>query len=777
MGEERQRIAAVQSYCLLDTEAEHGFNDLTDLAASYFHVPAAILSLVDSDRIWFKSRFGVELAEVPRHQAFSDIVVAGREMLVVENAADDPRFSGNPLVAAGPSIRFFAGAPLINPEGHVIGTLCVVDLGPREMNMSERAALSALAHQAMVRLELHRKKIEADRAIAQLSQRNRELALQNRALEQLNSGAHLSDVLAELVSHIEDMHSDLMCSVMLVDRDGMRLVPAAMARLRTNIVLPPAGIPIGDNMGSCGTAAFRGTRVISTDIWTDPLWEGHRDALDPRRLGSCWSQPIKGRDGTVQGTLAVYRRETLAPTDEQITQIERYANLAALSIEQQRIAERVHRLAFFDPLTHLPNRRLMEDRLAQSIAASSRTGAYCALMFIDLDNFKTINDTLGHARGDMLLAQMATRLAGCLRQEDTVARLGGDEFLVMLVNLSADEADAICKVKQVTDKIVRAVGRGFRLVDDFHRCTVSVGITLYKGPDVTVNTLLKQADLAMYRSKAAGRNSIHYFDPAMEARALQRANLEMDLRGAVKRKEFTLFYQPLVNGQGEVLGAEALLRWQHAKRGEIAPAEFIPLAEETGLIVPLGQWALETACAQLARWAGMLQFSRLTVAVNISARQIKQRDFPELVLDVLRRTGAPPHRLKLELTESVMIEDVEDIVTKMKVLKASGVGFSLDDFGTGYSSLSYLKRLPLDQLKIDQAFVRDILGGANDAAIARAIIVLARSLGFSVIAEGVETESQRRVLGEIGCDAYQGRYFSAPLPLEPFQQYCLGRGR
>jgi diguanylate cyclase (GGDEF)-like protein len=769
---EQQRLAALQSYRLLDTAADRDFDDLNDLTASYFQVPMATLALVDRDRVWFKSSFGVDFSEIPRGQGFSDVVIESGEMVVVEDTLADPRFASHPLVAGGPHIRFYAGAPLVNPDGHIVGTLSITDLGPRHMGAAEKTALAALARQAMAQMELHRRKAQAEEALTKLSLRNRELALQNRALEQLNSGANLSEVLTELVQQVEDMHPDAMCSVLLADREGARLIPTAMARLRPNIVLPPTGIPIGERSGSCGTAAFRGARVVTENIWTDPLWEGHRQHLDAKKLGSCWSQPIKDRDGNVQGTFAIYHRQPSAPTEEQITQIERYANLAALSIEQQRISERVHRLAFFDGLTHLPNRRLMEDRLAQSIASSGRSGTFCALMFIDLDNFKTINDTLGHAKGDMLLAQVATRLAGCLRQEDTVARLGGDEFVVMLVNLSRDETESIAKVNQVTDKVVGAIGRGFRLLDDFCRCTISIGITLYKGPEITVNALLKQADLAMYRSKAAGRNSIHFFDPAMEAKAIERATLESDLRNAIRRNEFTLNYQPLVGNKGEVLGAEVLLRWQHPKRGAVAPAEFIPLAEETGLILPLGKWALETACEQLARWAGIPGLRTMTVSVNISAQQIKQRDFAEMVLEVLRRTGAPARRLKLELTESLLIDDIEDIIGKMQVLKEGGVGFSLDDFGTGYSSLSYLKRLPLDQLKIDQAFVRDIMGGSHDAAIARTIVVLARNLGFGVVAEGVEIESQRCFLGEIGCDAYQGRFFSAPLPLQDFEQYC-----
>ncbi|MDO8448181.1 MAG: EAL domain-containing protein [Rhodoferax sp.] len=438
--------------------------------------------------------------------------------------------------------------------------------------------------------------------------------------------------------------------------------------------------------------------------------------------------------------------------------------------ERKKAEERINELAYFDQLTGLPNRTLLLDRLQQTMAASSRDGSYGALLFIDLDNFKTLNDTLGHDMGDLLLKQVAQRLASCVREGDSVARLGGDEFVLMLTRLSRLNNEAAASTEKVADKILATLNEIYQLGHVAHHSTPSIGVTLFKGQQVAIDELMKQADLAMYKAKAAGRNAVRFFDPAMEATVMVRAALEHDLRQAIEKKQFVLHYQAQVVGDGRVTGAEVLLRWQHPQRGMVSPAEFIPAAEETGLILPLGHWVQQTACTQLALWATRPEMAHLTVAVNVSAHQFRQADFVAQVLDVLKSTGADPRRLKLELTESLLVANVEDVIEKMFALKAKGVGFSLDDFGTGFSSLSYLKRLPLDQLKIDQSFVRDVLSDPNDAAIAKTVIALGQSLGLGVIAEGVETAAQRDFLSDAGCHAYQGYFFSRPLPLEGFEQ-------
>lgn len=437
--------------------------------------------------------------------------------------------------------------------------------------------------------------------------------------------------------------------------------------------------------------------------------------------------------------------------------------------ERKRADEKINELAFYDPLTGLPNRRLLLDRLKQAAAASVRSAKYCALLFIDLDNFKTLNDTRGHDVGDQLLQQVALRLSTCVRGGDTVARLGGDEFVVVLEDLSEAAPDAAAHTRTIGEKILATLNQPYQLVGHEHRSTPSVGITLFSDHHVTIDDLLKQADLAMYQAKASGRNTLRFFDQEMQAAVSARVKLEADLRESILHKQFLLHYQPQIDGGGRIIGAEALVRWRHPQRGMVPPAEFIFLAEDTGLILPIGLWVMETACATLAAWARRPQTAHLSIAVNVSAGQFHQADFVGQVLSVLDSNNVDASKLKLELTESMLVTNVDDIIDKMTALKSKGIRFSLDDFGTGYSSLSYLKRLPLDQLKIDRGFVRDIMTNANDAAIARTVIALAEILGLDVIAEGVETGAQREFLARHGCHAYQGYLFSRPLPLQEFE--------
>jgi len=428
----------------------------------------------------------------------------------------------------------------------------------------------------------------------------------------------------------------------------------------------------------------------------------------------------------------------------------------------------IRQLAFYDALTKLPNRRLLLDRLQQALAASGRNHRAGALLFIDLDDFKGLNDTLGHDVGDLLLIQVARRLVECVREGDTVSRLGGDEFVVMLEDLGGSLEEAVLQAEVVGEKIIAALNRPYDLNGNEQRSTPSIGITLFNSAHDSIDDLLKRADLAMYQAKEAGRNTLRFFDHAMQARVEARAVLDAELRRGMRAGQFLLHYQPQVDGAGRVTGAEALLRWNHPQRGLVAPGEFIALTEESGLIVSLGHWALVEACRQLSLWGKNPAQSHLTLAVNVSARQFRHPDFVDQVLAVIDHTGANPQRLKLELTESLLLDNVEATADKMATLKTHGIGFALDDFGTGYSSLTYLKRLPLDQLKIDRSFVQDVLSKPNDAAIARAIIALGASLGLPVIAEGVETPQQRDFLASHGCVNFQGYLFGKPMPIEEF---------
>ncbi|MDP2371943.1 PAS domain S-box protein [Rhodoferax sp.] len=442
---------------------------------------------------------------------------------------------------------------------------------------------------------------------------------------------------------------------------------------------------------------------------------------------------------------------------------------------QKQAADQIHRLAFYDALTGLPNRRLLIEQLKKAVQINVRHGLRGALLFIDLDNFKTLNDTLGHDVGDVLLQQVAKRLVECVREADTVARLGGDEFVVVLEDLNEDALDAASQADAVGHKILSALNAPYQLAGRDHRSSPSIGVTLFGAQDHGVDELLKQADLAMYQAKGAGRNTLRFFDAGMQSEVDERAALESDLRDGLQGgEELALRFQPVVGADGRVIGAEVLVRWLQPQRGLVMPADFIALAESTGLILPLGRWVMQAACEQLAVWARRVETAHLTLAVNVSARELREPDFVSQTLQVLQRTGAPPGRLRLELTESVLAHRVEDIILKMTELKRCGVGFSLDDFGTGYSSLSYLKLLPLDLLKIDRSFVRDVLTDPNDAAIARTIVALGQSLGLSVVAEGVETEAQRAFLAANGCFTYQGYLFGEPMPIAAFDAFVAG---
>ncbi|MDP2747133.1 EAL domain-containing protein [Pseudomonas sp.] len=441
--------------------------------------------------------------------------------------------------------------------------------------------------------------------------------------------------------------------------------------------------------------------------------------------------------------------------------------------EHKKNLEKINQLAFYDPLTGLPNRRLLLDRLQQALAKHARGLQQGALLFIDLDNFKDLNDTLGHDMGDQLLQQVAKRLSSHVRAQDTLARLGGDEFVLMLEGLSLKPAQAGQQVESVGKKIVKTLAAPYALQGRSHISTASIGIALFPNEHSTVDEVLKRADMAMYQAKAAGRNAMRFFDPTMQAEVSARASLESDLRQSLGQRDFILHYQPQVDGQGQLVGAEALVRWQHPTRGLVPPGEFIPLAESTGLILPLGRLILHSACQQLVAWAAHPQLAQLTLAVNVSARQFHHPDFVEDVFATLAESGANPQRLELELTESQLVEDVEVLIGKMSQLKARGVHLALDDFGAGYSSLNYLKRLPLDQLKIDQSFVRDLLEHPSDAAIVRTILALGANLNLAVTAEGVETQEQYDALQRMGCRRFQGYLFAKPGPAQNLEHWPL----
>ena len=440
----------------------------------------------------------------------------------------------------------------------------------------------------------------------------------------------------------------------------------------------------------------------------------------------------------------------------------------------RRANEEIEHLAFYDPLTGLPNRRLLLDRLGQAPVLSQRSGKVGALLFLDLDHFKDLNDTLGHEVGDELLQAVAQRLLANVRVADTVARLGGDEFVVMLRDLSSNTQEAAALAQRIGEQILRGLSEPYVLRGHTHQGAASIGATLFGASAQSAIELLRQADIAMYQVKARRGNALCFFDPKMQTAINDRAQLEADLRQALVAQQLVLHYQPQATLQGDVIGAECLLRWQHPQRGMVPPGQFIAVAEESDLILHIGQWVLHSACTQLARWQEQPQWAHLQLSVNVSARQFRQSDFVHQVIETLQVTGARAHLLTLELTESLVLDNVEDAIDKMHQLRTKGVRFSVDDFGTGYSSLAYLTRLPLHQLKIDQSFVRNLGSRPSDDVIVQTIIGMGRNLDLEVIAEGVETEAQKAILAGHGCDLYQGYLLARPMPVADFERSLGG---
>ena len=493
--------------------------------------------------------------------------------------------------------------------------------------------------------------------------------------------------------------------------------------------------------------------LANTGVWQGEIWNRRKDGtIFPEWLTIT---AVKTDDGVVSHFVSTLTDITQRKADE----------------------EQIRHLAYYDSLTLLPNRRLLMDRLQHALSTSRRTQHLGALMFIDLDNFKLVNDSLGHDKGDLLLREMGQRLSAAVREGDTVARIGGDEFVVVLENLNTHTRKAGRQAEEIAEKMRLSLAQPMLLAGQSVQGSCSIGVVLFTDAQASPDDLMKHADLAMYQAKEAGRNLVRFFDPEMHAAVVYRMTLEQDLRTALQEDQLVLFYQVQVDTNGHSIGVEALVRWQHPQKGLIFPGQFIPLAEDCGLVLPLGQWVLRKACQQLALWARQPAYAHLSIAVNVSGRQMLQSDFVAQVLDVLQQTGAPAQRLKLELTESLLLDNPQDAITKMTALKKHGVGFSLDDFGTGYSSLAYLRQLPMDQIKIDQSFVQNLVTDPRATAIVRTIVTLADNLGLSVIAEGVETEAQRDSLLANGCYAYQGYLFGRPVPVQELKLHAVESGR
>jgi diguanylate cyclase (GGDEF)-like protein len=485
---------------------------------------------------------------------------------------------------------------------------------------------------------------------------------------------------------------------------------------------------------------------------------------------------IRNAQGNLVGILTAMAEHPL-PVSPQITSLLLiFADRIGGELRRAQDQEKIYNLAFFDSLTRLPNRRMLQDRLKLLTAQSERINQHGALLFIDIDHFKLLNDTRGHHIGDQLLVQVAERIGSVIRETDLAARLGGDEFVVVFDNLGTEAEAAALEAKKRAEDLHNLINLPYPLMQSVHHCTISIGVNLFKGQTRSIDDLLRHADVAMYQAKDSGRNAIRFFDPNMQSRLEKRAAIEADLRNAYEsRQQLMPYYQVQVDNKGKAIGAELLLRWLHPVNGMVSPADFIPVAEQTGLIVTIGRQVIRQACEQLQQWSKTSTFAHLSIAVNVSPIQFNQPYFVDDILQIVKSSGINPRLLKLELTESSLLKNVDQSIEKMQQLQNEGIGFSMDDFGIGYSSLSYLKRLPLGQLKIDQTFVRDIAIDPNDAIIARTIIAMAQNMNLQVIAEGVETEEQKKFLEQNGCIMFQGYFFGKPVPVMEFEQQLIAR--
>ncbi|HZW25090.1 MAG TPA: EAL domain-containing protein [Gallionella sp.] len=590
--------------------------------------------------------------------------------------------------------------------------------------------------------------------------------LRNSIFELLANGAALSDILTQIVGYVEQSRSGMTCSILRLDETGKRLLPGAAPSLPEAYNQAVDGLPIGDAVGSCGTAAFRNERMVVENIHEHPYWTPYPGILALAKeagLVSCWSEPVRSSKGEVLGTFAIYRRQAGAPDDADIELIQQAANLASIAIERKRAEDLIWHQANYDSVTGLPNRRLFRDRLEQEMRKTDRNRQTLALLFIDLDRFKEVNDTLGHDVGDLLLIDAAHRISECVRSSDTVARLGGDEFTVILPHLN----DA-GRSEQVAEHIIDALAQPFQIGGETVYISASIGITLYPGDAAGIEGLLKNADQAMYVAKNSGRNCFSYFTSRMQEHAQHRLHLSRDLRNALPAGQMELFFQPIVDlRSGDIVKAEALIRWRHPERGMVSPAEFIPLAEEVGLIGEIGDWVFREAAGWMKRWHER-GYSCTQVSVNKSPGQFVVEERHSGWLSHLDELGLPGTCLVIEITEGLLLDARADVTGKLLQFRDAGIQVAIDDFGTGYSSLSYLKKFDIDYLKIDRSFVRDLATDPNDLALSEAIIVMAHKLGLKVVAEGVETTEQRDMLTAAGCDYVQGYLYAKPMPAEEF---------
>jgi diguanylate cyclase (GGDEF)-like protein len=760
------RINALHQLNILDTNAEDRFDRITRLAAHSFGCEYASISFIDKERQWYKSVFNFDATELPRDASFCAYTITQDDVFIIDDTHKDANFKDSEFVTLAPYLRFYAGVK-ITIDGYHVGSLCVFAPTPKTFSESDKLALCDLGH--MVESEIQKEILtQASKALRrsekQLHETQKLTRIRNTLLEKIVNSESLPSVLFEIVQAIELEYHEQRCSILLL-KDATLFVGAAPS-------LPGFyneaidGVKIGVGQGSCGTSAFTGERTIVENIGTHPYWSAWSELAKKAQLGACWSEPIKAANGMVLGTFAIYHGKPATPSQEELFQIEAFAHMASIAIERQKTSDLIWQQANFDVLTKLPNRNMMGEHLRQALLSAQRNNAQVAVLFLDLDNFKDINDTLGHGVGDALLIDCSKRITGSLRHKDTVARLGGDEFVIIINDITDFNG-----LEKTTLKILKAIAEPYYLQSDVVHTSASIGITIYPDDAHDVTSLLKNADQAMYGAKSLGKNNYHYYTKSMRDAALKRMTLISDLRHAIEHDELYLVYQPIMNmADGRINKAEALIRWLHPSRGIVCPDDFIPIAEETGLIIDISNWVFDKVCTDARHWRKTL-CADLQLSINTSP--VHYTDPERCITQWLERmleSRTPPQAISLEITENLLMDANVSVSNKLYQFRQAGVDIALDDFGTGYSSISYLKKYPTDFLKIDKSFVHSMSDVSNDKVLCEAIIVMAKKLGIEVIAEGIETSEQHHILQKMGCEYGQGYLYHKPLKRDEFKE-------
>ena len=713
---EDARIEDLYTHEILDTLPDPAFDALTRLAKLACRTPIAFIGFIDRDRQWFKSAIGFEFTETQRSQAFCHHTIEQRDAFIVEDAKTHPLFRNNPLVTGDPNIVFYAGVPILSPQGNALGTVAVVDHQPRALSAEEIDALKSIADEVALHLSYHKSRIQTQREAAQHSESERKFRV---LLENLPGMAYRC-------------LNDEYWTIEFASKGALKLTGYTPEEMINGFHFAELIVPEDREM------------VIQTVddavLRNEPFTIVYRIRDRAEKLRWIWEQGCAIRDA--QG---------------QVLALEGF--LSDIS-EHKQNEQLIEFIAYHDALTGLPNRGLLNDRLTMLISSFTRKPEQFALLFIDLDHFKYINDTLGHVVGDRLLQAVADRLKNCLRVTDTLCRLGGDEFIALLPDTPPQDAEC------VANKIINAFEDAFTIDDKTIVTQTSIGISSFPKDGKDGNELIRCADIAMYKAKESGRKNYQFFTSELSEKLSNISNTYSDLRKAIGNQELFLHYQPQIDlGTDLICGIEALLRWKHPTKGLISPANFIPIAEENGQIIPIGKWVIDAACKQLAAWRDGIGL-QVPISVNVSTKQINDIGLVHYIQEKLETYSLKPEDLELEITEGVMLSDSPIVTSFFEAMESLGVRIAIDDFGTGYSSLSYLKKLPVGKLKIDQSFVRDIGLDDNDDAVVKSIIGLAHQFKMKVIAEGVETTAQLAFLRAHGCDEGQGYLISKPIAAE-----------